>query len=191
MRNKIKLNVVYRLCAALALWSCILPAVLAEEGRPGLDADVHAAIKLLKETNPVAKALGPNARGALVFPNVTKAGFIVGGLYGTGALVKAKQGGGYYLDGYYSIAAGSYGLQAGVQSFGYVLLLMTDAAVEQVETSANWDLGVGPSIVVVDAGMAKTLTIATADSDVYSFTFGQKGLMAGLGLQGSKITKLD
>lgn len=190
MQTKIKLNVVYQLCAALALWSCIFPAVLAED-RPGLDADVHAAIELLKGTNPAAKALGPKARGALVFPNVTKAGFIVGGLYGTGASVKAKQGGGYYIDDYYSIAAASYGFQAGVQSFGYVLLLMTDAAVEHVETSSNWDLGAGPSIVIVDEGLSKSLTIATADADVYAFTFGQAGLMAGVGVQGSKITKLD
>ncbi len=190
MQTKIKLNVVYRLCAAVALWSCIVPAVLAED-RPGLDTDVHAAIELLKGTNPAAKALGPKARGALVFPNVTKAGFIIGGLYGTGALVKAKQGGGYYIDDYYSLAAASYGFQAGVQSYGYVLLLMNDAAVEHVETTANWDLGVGPSIVIVDDGLSKSLTIATADADVYAFTFGQKGLMAGLGLQGSKITKLD
>jgi lipid-binding SYLF domain-containing protein len=191
MNIKIKLNTVYRLCAAVVLWLCVLPTVLAEEDRPGLDADVHATINLLKETNPVAKALGPNGRGALVFPKVTKAGFVIGGLYGTGALVKAKQGGGYYIDGYFNIAAASYGFQAGAQSFGYVLLLMNDAAVEHVESSSNWDLGLGPSIVVVDKGMAKTLTVATADADVYSFTFGQKGLMAGLGLQGSKITKLD
>ena len=79
----------------------------------------------------------------------------------------------------------------GMQTFGYVLALMTDLAVETVETSKGWELGVGPSIVVVDAGLAKTLTTKTAKSDVYAFTFGQKGLMAGLGLQGSKITRMS
>lgn len=187
----IRCKLIHMLGITLLLWSFILPNAVAEEDRPGLDADVHAAIQLLKGTNPAAKSLGPNARGALVFPNVTKAGFIVGGLYGAGALVKAKQSGGYYIDDYYNIAAGSYGLQAGVQSFGYVLLLMTDAAVEHVESSANWDLGLGPSIVIVDDGLSKSLSIATANADVYAFTFGQKGLMAGVGLQGSKITKLD
>ena len=62
---------------------------------------------------------------------------------------------------------------------------------EYVETSDGWELGVGPSIVVVDAGMARTLTTETIKDDVYAFTFSQEGLMAGLGLQGSKITRLD
>ena len=166
-----------------------LPA--AAENRTALDNDVHAAIALLLETSPAAKRLASSAKGALVFPNIVKAGFIVGIQYGNGALVRAKQGGGYYIASYYSMAAGSYGFQAGVQSFGYVLALMTDAAVENVETSQGWELGVGPSIVIVDAGMAKTLTTETAKSDVYAFTFGQKGLMAGMGLQGTKITRLN
>ena len=71
------------------------------------------------------------------------------------------------------------------------MALMTDAAVKNVETSEGWELGVGPSIVVVDAGIARTLTTVTAKSDVYAFIFGQKGLMAGLGLQGTKITTLN
>ena len=111
--------------------------------------------------------------------------------YGNGALVRAKQGDGYYIASYYNIKSASYGLQAGVQSFGYVMALMTDAAVENVETSSGWELGFSPSIVVVDAGMARTLTTETAKSDVYAFTFGQRGLMAGMGLQGSKITRLN
>ena len=68
---------------------------------------------------------------------------------------------------------------------------MTDAAVQHVETSSGWELGAGPSIVIVDSGIAKTFSTKTANADVYAFTFGQKGLMAGMGLQGSKITKLD
>ncbi len=163
----------------------------AAQDRTSLDNDVHAAIALLLESTPAAKRLAPSAKGALVFPNIVKAGFLVGVQYGNGALVRAKQGGGYYIAGYYNITSASYGMQAGVQSFGYVLALMTDAAVENVETSLGWELGVGPSIVVVDAGMAKTLTTETAREDVYAFTFGQTGLMAGMGLQGSKVTKLN
>ncbi len=166
-----------------------LPA--AAEERTALDNDVHAAIALLLETSPAAKRLASSAKGALVFPNIVKAGFIVGVQYGNGALVRAKQGGGYYIASYYNITSVSYGMQAGVQSFGYVMALMTDAAVENVESGQGWELGVGPSIVVVDAGMARTLTTETAKSDVYAFTFGQKGLMAGMGLQGTKITRLN
>ena len=163
----------------------------AAEERTALDNDVHAAIAQLLKTSPAAKRLAPSAKGALVFPRVVKAGFIVGILYGDGALVRAKQGGGYYIASYYNMSAVSYGYQVGVQSFGYVLALMTDAAVENVETSQGWELGVGPSVVIVDAGMAKTLSTETAKSDVYAFTFGQKGLMGGMGLQGTKITRLN
>lgn len=163
----------------------------AAEDRTALDNDVEAAIQLLLETTPAAEKLAPSAKGALVFPNIIKAGFLVGVQYGNGALVRRKKGGGYYIANYYNITSASYGLQAGVQSFGYVLALMTDAAVENVETGNGWELGVGPSIVVVDAGMAKTLTTETAKADVYAFTFGQKGLMGGLGLQGTKITRLN
>jgi lipid-binding SYLF domain-containing protein len=158
--------------------------------RTSLDNDVHAAIKLLKATSPAARRLASSAKGALVFPNIVKAGFLVGVQYGEGALVRAKQGGGYYIASYYNISSASYGLQAGVQSFGYVMALMTDVAVQNVEYGDGWELGVGPSIVLVDEGIAKTLTTETAKSDVYAFTFGQKGLMAGLGLQGTKVTRL-
>ncbi len=176
------------LCLLVGLSLGAMPAAAQE--RPALDRDVHAAIKLLLDTSPAAKRLASSAKGALVFPNIVKAGFLVGVQYGNGALVRRKKGGGYYIASYYNLSSASYGLQVGVQSFGYVMALMTDAAVENVETGHGWELGVGPSIVIVDAGLAKTLTTETAKSDVYAFTFGQKGLMAGLGLQGTKITRL-
>ena len=161
------------------------------EDRTALDNDVDAAINMLLETSPAAKRLAPHAKGALVFPNVVKAGFLVGVQYGDGALVRRKQEGGYYIANYYNMTSASYGLQAGAQSFAYVLALMTDDAVEKAERGEIWELGVGPSVVVVDESMARTLTTETAKSDVYAFTFGQKGLMGGLGLQGTKITRLN
>ncbi len=186
----------------VSLLSRLLPLVLlvgvtlgslsaVAQNRSALDNDVHAAIALLLETSPAAKRLAPSAKGALVFPNVVKAGFLVGVKYGDGALVRASKIGGYYIVDYYNISAISAGMHAGVQSFGYVMALMTDAAVENVQTSEGWELGMGPSIVVLDAGIAKTFSTETAKSDVYAFTFGQKGLMAGLGIKGTKITKLD
>jgi lipid-binding SYLF domain-containing protein len=87
--------------------------------------------------------------------------------------------------------AGSYGLQAGVQKFGYALFLMNDNALQYLNKSDGWELGVGPSIVIVDKGKAKSLTTMTLKDDVYAFIFDQKGLMAGLGIQGSKITRLE
>lgn len=173
----------------LTLIAAAEPAV-AEE-RMALDEDVYLAIAKLMETTPAAKELAGEAKGILVFPNIVKAGFIVGVQYGGGALVRGSPESGYYITDHYGIAAASYGLQAGVQSFGYALMLMTDTAVRHVETSSGWELGSGPSIVVVNAGMAKTLTTKTAKKDIYAFTFGQKGLMAGLALGAAKVTKLE
>jgi lipid-binding SYLF domain-containing protein len=115
---------------------------------------------------------------------VIKAGLIVGGQYGVEALRKEGK-----TLGYYKTMAASYGLQAGVQSFGYALFFLTDDALEYLIKSAGWEIGVGPSIVVVDPGVASSTTTTTAQSDIYAFFFNQEGLMAGLGLQGSKITR--
>ena len=82
-------------------------------------------------------------------------------------------------------------MQAGVQSFSYALFFMDNASLNYLNRSEGWEIGVGPSIVVVDEGMAKSLTSTTLQSGVYAFIFGQKGLMAGLGLQGSKISRID
>ena len=160
------------------------PAIAASAAQ--IDRDVDAALWKLYETTPAAKALAEKAKGILVFPNIVKAGFVVGGQYGDGALLKGGR-----TVGYYNILAASYGLQAGLQSFAYVMLFMTDSALNYLENSAGFEVGVGPSIVVVDTGMARTLTTTTAKDDVYAFIFGQKGLMAGAGLQGSKITKIS
>jgi lipid-binding SYLF domain-containing protein len=145
-----------------------------------------AAVAVAMLTLSVAKQIGDQAKAILVFPNIVKAGFIVGGQYGEGVLLINGK-----LVAHYNSVAASYGLQAGVQAFGYALFLMDDKAMQYLGKSDGWELGVGPSIVVVDQGKAKSLTTTTLRDDVYAFIFDQKGLMAGLGLQGSKITKLE
>jgi lipid-binding SYLF domain-containing protein len=150
-----------------------------------IDRDVDSALAKLFASSPVAEELSRVAKGILVFPDVVKGGLIIGGQYGKGALrVNGK------TVGYYSTAAASYGLQAGAQSFGYAMFFMTESALEYLKKSSGWEIGVGPSIVVVDAGLARSLTTTTAKEDVYAFFFGQKGLMAGLGIQGSKISQI-
>jgi lipid-binding SYLF domain-containing protein len=149
--------------------------------------DSNAALQQLYASNPEARHLAKRAKGILVFPAIVKAGFLVGAQYGSGgALFKNGR-----TAGYYNILAGSYGLQAGVQSFSYAMFFMDNDSLNYLNRSEGWEVGVGPSIVVVDKGMAKSLTTTTAQSGVYAFIFGQKGLMAGLGLQGSKITRIN
>ncbi|QWF72086.1 lipid-binding SYLF domain-containing protein [Methylomonas paludis] len=147
-----------------------------------IDLDVTQALDSLYANQPEAKELGQKAYGILVFPNILKGGFMLGAQYGTGALRKGNT-----TEGYYKTVAASYGMQAGVQTFGYALFFMSQSALDYLHSSKGWEIGMGPSIVVVDAGMAKTMTTTTRKADVYSFIFDQKGMMAGLGLQGSKI----
>jgi lipid-binding SYLF domain-containing protein len=150
-----------------------------------INRDAAAALTKLYATEPAAKLLSQKAKGILVFPHMVKAGFMFGGQIGEGALRKGGR-----TVGYYNSVAASYGLQAGIQSFGYALFFMNDAALKQLDATHGFEVGVGPSVVVVDQGVARTMTSTTVTSDVYAFVFGQKGLMAGLGVQGSKITKI-
>ncbi len=156
-------------------------ATAAELGR-----DAQAALKKLYASVPAAKALGAQAQAVLVFPKVTKAGLGVGGQFGEGALIRGGK-----AVAYYNTAGASIGLQAGAQTFGYAMFFMNDAALKQLDKAEGFEVGVGPSVVVVDEGMAKTATTTTMKDDIYAFIFGQKGLMAGLGVQGNKITKIS
>ena len=151
-----------------------------------LREDAAGALAHLYKTRPEAKELGAKAKAILVFPQIVKAGFIVGGAFGEGVLMK----GGAHA-GYYSSVAASYGLQAGAQGFGYALFFMTDSSVNYLNKSEGWEIGVGPSIVIVDEGAAKNLSSTTLQKDIYAFIFDQKGLMAGIGIQGTKVTKID
>ena len=151
-----------------------------------LDRSSRAALQQLYARQRSAKILGQKAKAILVFPSIVKAGFMFGGQIGEGALIRGNQ-----TAGYYNTVAGSYGFQAGIQKYGYALFFMTDAALRQLEETAGFEVGVGPSIVVVDEGVGKSITSNTVTSDVYAFIFNQKGLMGGLGIQGSKITKID
>lgn len=151
-----------------------------------IDREVKVALEQLYAYSPAAVKLSKVSKGVLVFPDMVKAGLIVGGQYGEGALlVNGKNA------GYFNSVAASYGLQAGAQSFGYAMFLMTDSALQYLSKSEGWELGVGPTVVVMDEGAGKNLTTTTAKDDVYAFIFGQKGLMAGIGIQGSKITRIQ
>ena len=148
-----------------------------------IDRDVNIALQKLYDINPTARKLSTSAKGIMVFPNIIKGGLIIGGQYGIGSL---KINGATY--GYYQTVAASYGLQIGAQTFGYAMFIMTNNGLNYLKDSQGWEVGVGPSVAVVDEGMAKTLTTTSTQEDIYVFFFNQKGLMAGLGIQGSKIS---
>jgi lipid-binding SYLF domain-containing protein len=160
------------------------PVVAADKAE--IDRDAQAALSSLYASVPAAKELAARARAILVFPKITKAGLGIGGLHGDGALIRSGKS-----VAHYSTSGGSFGLQAGVQTYGYALFLMNDKAVQALDAANGFEIGVGPSVVLVDEGKAKQVTTTTTKDDIYAFVFGQKGLMAGIGIQGNKITKIN
>ncbi len=168
----------------LGLFSGVALADLAPTAAE-INRDVSTALNRLYQDNEAARALGAKAKGVLVFSSIKKAAFIVGAQYGYGALRRGQKTVGYYRTG-----AASYGFQAGVKAFGYALFFMTDSALTYVDRSGGWAIGTGPSVVVVDKGAARSLTTTSMRADVYAFVFDQKGLMGGIGIEGSKITRI-
>ena len=183
--NRLNLIVVLGLLLIFAL-TVRIPLSMADSAAE-IDREVSAALKLLYKNTPEAKELSKIAKGILVFPDVVKAGLIVGGQYGDGAL-RDKKG---KTIGYYNTTAASYGLQAGAQTFGYALFFLSDDALKYLTDSSGWEIGTGPTVVVADKGTAGALTTTTARDQIYAFFFDQGGLMVGLGLQGTKITKIN
>lgn len=151
-----------------------------------IDRDAKATLDRLYKENPGAKALGEQSVGVLVFPSIVKGGFIIAGQFGDGALRKNGKSVAYYR----SLAA-SYGFQAGAQAFGYVLFFMDQDSLRYLDNSAGFELGTGPSLVVLDSGFGKNFSTTTLQKGIYAFIFDQKGLMGGVGIQGTKITKIN
>ena len=151
-----------------------------------LEQNARAALARLYSTAPRAKELRAHSVAVLVFPDILKAGLMIGGSGGNGVLFSHD---GAVL-GYYNASAVSYGLQAGAQSFSEAMFLTKPAAMRYLESSDGWSIGAGPSVVLADSGMARDVSSTTLRPDVYAFVFGQVGLMAGMGVQGQKITRL-
>lgn len=151
-----------------------------------LDADSRAALFSLVSNYPKMDDLAHKAKGVLVFPNVVRAGFLAGASHGSGELIENGK-----VTGFYATTSLSYGFQAGVQQYAYAMLFMTDAALNSLKTSSNFEIGVGPTVVIVDEGAAKNLNTETATSDVYAMVFDQRGMMAGTALRGTKISRVS
>ena len=165
------------------------PSIAQEKGKTAageLTSQSQAALAQLEASAPVAKSLRAKALAVLVFPKITKAGLGIGGQYGEGTLFKGGKAAAYY-----KTTGASFGLQAGGQQYGYAMFFMNANALAQLDSAKGFEVGVGPSVVMVDEGMAKTTTTTTLKDDIYALVFGQKGLMAGLGIQGNKITKIQ
>ena len=176
---------VVTLLAVTVLSNLSAGSALAASARE-IDGKATQVLSDLYRTTPGAKTLAAKAKAVLIFPNIIKGGFLIAGQFGDGALRKRGK-----TVAYYRSLAASYGFQAGAQEFGYVLFFMDDDSLRYLDQSDGWELGSGPSLVVLDKGFGKNLSTTTLQKGVYAFIFDQKGLMGGVGIQGSKITKIN
>jgi lipid-binding SYLF domain-containing protein len=157
----------------------------ADTSAQDLNRESAQALQNLYKVSPAAADLSKKAKAILVFPKIIKAGLFFGGAYGEGTLMKGST-----VSGYFNSVSASWGLQAGAQSYGYAVFLMTDNAVKYLDKSDGWEIGTGPTVVVVNEGVAKNLTSSTLKDDAYAFIFSQQGLMASLSIEGTKISRI-
>ncbi len=163
----------------------LFPAQSQAASATEINIGVDTTLQRFKQQVPGGDRFLAQAKGVLVFPDVIKAGFFIGGEYGEGAL---RVNG--VTKNYYSTAAASIGLQAGAQSKSLVIVFMTTQALTQFENSQGWKAGVDGSIAVVEWGTGEDINSMDITDPIIGFVFGNKGLMFNLTLEGSKFTKL-
>ena len=151
-----------------------------------VDALANVAISKLYEENAAAKELSEDAVAQLIFPKITKAGLGVGGEVGKGVLRIGDA-----KDGYYRTLSVSIGAQAGFQTYGYVIMFMTQEALDEFKSKKGFELGVDGSVAVIDTGATVEIDTTSIEEDTIAFVFDESGLMASATIEGSKITRLD
>ncbi len=173
------------LLAALAVAAPRGARAQLTSSRAEIDVAVAEAAEQLRgmpNTAPLFEA----AHAVLVFPRIVSAGFLVGGQFGEGALLREGR-----TEGHYRIVGGSFGFQIGVQRAGLAMFFMTEEALRALLAAGGWEVGTGPSVTLLDAGAQVNITATTLREPVYAVSFNQGGLMASLAIQGTKITRIS
>ena len=178
---RVRIFLVMCVFAIIGIFSIASYAATANE----IDASVNASLnRFVKQVNGAQEFLD-SAKGVLIIPKVMQGGLVVGAEYGEGAL---RIGG--KTVGYYNIIAGSFGYQSGAQEKDIILVFMSDKVLKKFRNSENWKAGVDAEVTVVKVGADESLNTMKFKQPVVGFVFGQKGLMAGATIEGSKFTKL-
>lgn len=151
------------------------------------DAKVDATLAHLQQTVKGASNLVHTAKGVLAFPGVLEAAFWGGAEYGGEGALRI---GGRTVD-YYNIAALSFGAQFGAQQKDVIFLFMDSNALQGFRKSAGWTVGVDGKVTLVTVGAEGSITSQTYNKPILAFVVNQKGLIAGVSLEGAKITKRD
>lgn len=174
---------VIALMLAFVTTSCSFRPPLSEEAKK-LEREVNATLKTFEKTTGATKVIR-EAKGVLVFPNVYKAGFGLGGEYGEGALrIKGKT-----VD-YYNTIAGSIGFQLGIQKKSIIIAFMDKDALRKFRDSSGWKIGADASVAVIVVGAGGSIDTQITNKPIVAFVFDQKGLMYNLTLEGAKISKI-
>jgi len=150
-----------------------------------IDIKVNGALEAFKKEVTGGAEFLNKAKGYLVFPNVIKAGLVVGGEYGEGAL---RIGG--KSEEYYNIASASFGFQIGAQGYTIVMVFLNEDVLKKFRESSGWEAGVDGSVAVAEWGVGKDINSQNFKDPIVGFVFGNKGLMAGISIEGSKISRL-
>jgi lipid-binding SYLF domain-containing protein len=150
--------------------------------RAEIDASVTAALGRLRSMSNAEPLLRASV-AQLIFPRILSGGFILGGQFGEGALMR-----GGTTAGYYRIAGASFGLLAGAQTAGLAMFFMREDALTALQNAGGWEIGTGPSVVMLEAGLQANVTTTTLAEPVYAISFGQQGLMAALAINGTRIS---
>jgi lipid-binding SYLF domain-containing protein len=153
--------------------------------RADIDARAKVALEDLYRQTPAARSLAQKSAGVLVFPDVTQAGLMIGGQYGTGVLFKGGKPAGHY-----NIAGGSFGLQAGAETFSQGYFFTTPEALKTFEETKGFEVGAGLDFAVADTAATGDISSSTLQKPLVIFVWGQQGLMAGVKVEGQKITQL-
>lgn len=175
-------------CATLAMVAAFAtvaaPAAQARSAAQ-ITNEGRRTLQQLDQQVPRSHRFARHARAVLVFPAIYKAGLVIGGESGNGVLfINGRP------SGYYNLSGGTWGLQIGAQKFSYVVFFMNDSSLRYLRKSGGFAAGTGPSIAVINQGVGAEANTTTLTKDVYAFPFNQKGLMADLTLQGTKISQI-
>lgn len=169
----------------IALALLLIPSLASAKSATVIEAEVNGAVRQFYAEVPAGQELAGKAAGMLVFPDITKGGFIIGGEYGEGAL---RVGG--KTSGYYSSASASVGFQAGLQSRSQVILFMTQKSLDKFLRSNGWEAGIDANVTVIDAGASGRTSTRIGDAPVLAFIYGESGLMGGVSLEGTRIERI-
>lgn len=172
--------------SALAIILVLAGCGTTETSRANIDSQARTALTQLYDKAPAAKAVADKSEAVLVFPSVTQAGLGIGGQYGRGVMYKNGQ-----PVGYYNVTGGSFGLQAGAQNFSQAYFFTTPQALKTFENTKGFEVGVGLDVAVADVGTSGDISSSTLQKPLVAFVWGQQGLMAGVKVEGQKITRLN